>query len=152
MDTTPSTTLARLRRAVFARHANPWSAWTRWATAPLVLVPVWTRNWRHAALVGSWMALNPVVFPPPADERAWATRAILGEELWLVDRPRDVALGVNAGAAIAGTVAVVAARGRRLAPAATATAAQLALLLVYWELMARYLDRQRRTSQPGQRA
>ncbi|WP_275040990.1 hypothetical protein [Nocardiopsis valliformis] len=31
---------ARLRRAVFARHSNPWSAWTRWASIPLVLVPV----------------------------------------------------------------------------------------------------------------
>jgi hypothetical protein len=27
--------LARVRRG-FARHSNPWSAWTRWASAPLV--------------------------------------------------------------------------------------------------------------------
>ncbi|KKW63524.1 hypothetical protein AAV95_16735, partial [Mycolicibacterium elephantis] len=64
--------LARVRRAVFARHANPWSAWSRWATTPLVLVPAWTRSWRHAAPIAVWFAVNPVIFAPPADERAWA--------------------------------------------------------------------------------
>lgn len=34
---------------VFARHSNPWSAWTRWLSTPLVLVPLWTRRWSHAA-------------------------------------------------------------------------------------------------------
>ena len=45
-----------LRRWMFARHSNPWSAWTRWASAPLVLVPVWTRRRRDAALVAGWLA------------------------------------------------------------------------------------------------
>lgn len=136
-----SRTLARLRRAVFARHANPWSAWTRWASTPLVLVPVWTRRWSHAAAVIAWMALNPVVFPQPADDRAWASRAMLGEEQWLIDRPRDAALGVNAAATAAWGAAIVAARRHQPAPAAIATAAQMALLLIYWEAMVRYLDR-----------
>lgn len=143
MDATSSRRPARLRRAVFARHSHPWSAWSRWATAPLVLVPVWTRRWSHAAAVGAWFAINPVVFPEPADERAWATRAMLGEELWVVDRPRDAGMAVNAAATAAGLVALAAARRRRPVPAAVATAAQMALLLVYWELMARYLDRHR---------
>ncbi|GAA3739756.1 hypothetical protein HDA32_002736 [Spinactinospora alkalitolerans] len=143
MDTTPSGAFARLRRAVFARHANPWSAWTRWASTPLVLVPVWTRSWRHAAIVAAWFAVNPVVFAEPADDRAWASRAMLGEEQWLIDRPRDAALGVNAAVTAAGVVAVVAARRRRPVPAGAATAASMALLLVYWELMARYYGRHR---------
>lgn len=138
--TTPGA-FARVRRAVFARHANPWSAWTRWASTPLVLVPVWTRSWRQAAVLAAWFAVNPVLFPKPADERAWASRAILGEEQWLIDRPRDAGLGVNAAATTAGIIALVAARRRRFVPACAATAAQMALLLVYWELMARYLDR-----------
>lgn len=136
--------LAQVRHAVFARHANPWSAWTRWASSPLVLVPVWTRRWSHAAAVGAWFALNPVIFPKPADHRAWASRAMLGEELWLTDRPVDASLGVNAAAAAAGVMAVIAARSRQMAPAAAATAAQMMLLLVYWELMVRYLDRHQR--------
>jgi hypothetical protein len=30
--------LRHVRRAIFARHCHPWSAWTRWASAPLILV------------------------------------------------------------------------------------------------------------------
>ena len=48
--------VAELKRLVFARHSNPWSAWTRWLSTPLVLVPLWTRRWSHAAIVGAWMA------------------------------------------------------------------------------------------------
>ena len=37
----------KVKRTVFARHSNPWSAWTRWASAPLMLVPVWRRSGRR---------------------------------------------------------------------------------------------------------
>ncbi|MUL40598.1 hypothetical protein FZ103_05285 [Streptomonospora sp. PA3] len=132
-----------MRRAVFARHCNPWSAWSRWASAPLILVPVWTRDWRHAAAVGVWMALNPVVFPEPADDRAWSTRAMLGEELWIAERPRDAAMAVQAATSAAGLLAVAAAYRRRAVPAGAAMAAMMGLTMVYWEQMARYYDRHR---------
>ena len=136
-------TTAAVRRAVFARHANPWSAWTRWASTPLVLVPVWTRRWNHALLLGSWLAVNPFVFGKPAHERAWSTRAMLGEELWITRRPRDAAMATSALTSAAWVGAVVAARRRRLIPAAIATVVQMAMTLVYWEQMVRYFDRQR---------
>lgn len=132
----------RARRMMFARHANPWSAWTRWASTPLVLVPVWTRRWSHAALVGLWLAANPFVFGKPRDEHAFASRAMLGEELWITRRPRDDALVVSALTSVAAVGALVAARRRRLVPAAAATAVQMALTLVYWRQMVRYLDRE----------
>jgi len=131
----------QVKRAVFARHCHPWSAWTRWASAPLVLVPVWRRSWRDAALVGAWMAVNPVVFGKPAHEKAWSTRAMLGEERWLEERPMDAAMAVNAAATAVGIGAMIAARRRRAVPAAAATAASMALLMWYWELMVRYHDR-----------
>lgn len=130
-----------LKRTVFARHSNPWSAWTRWASTPLLLVPVWRRSSRDAALVGVWMAINPVAFPPPAHQRAWSTRAVLGEEQWIAERPRDAAMAVEVAATAAGVVALVAARRRRAWPAAAATAVEMGLLMAYWELMARYYDR-----------
>lgn len=136
--------LAGLSHTVFARHSNPWSAWTRWLSTPLVLVPLWTRRWSHAAIIGAWMAANPVIFPRPADEHAWSTRVVLGEEQWITDRPRDTAMAVNAAATLAGVTALVAARRHRAAPAAGATAVVMALLLVYWRLMARYHDQHRR--------
>ena len=132
-----------VKRAVFARHSNPWSAWTRWASAPLMLVPVWRRSWRDAALVGVWMAVNPVLFGEPDDDRAWATRAVLGEEQWIAERPMDTALAVDVAATAAGLAAMVAARRRRALPAAAATALEMGLLLAYWELMSRHYDRNR---------
>ncbi|MFI0453279.1 DUF6653 family protein [Actinomadura sp. 6N118] len=134
---------ARVRSAVFARHSNPWSAWSRWATAPLLLVPVWTRSWPHAAVVGAWFAVNPVLFPEPADQRAWATKAVLGEELWLLDHRRDAGLAVDAAASGALMIALFGAWRRRPVSAAVATGAQMLLLLVYWELMARYYETHR---------
>jgi hypothetical protein len=128
---------------MFARHSNPWSAWTRWASAPLVLVPVWTRRRRDAVLVAGWLALNPVIFGKPAHNRAWATRAILGEELWVTNRPRDTAAIVTGVTSLAAVGAIVASALRRPVPAAVACITQMALTLVYWELMARYWDRYR---------
>ncbi|MBO0865540.1 MAG: hypothetical protein J2P16_10770 [Mycobacterium sp.] len=132
-----------MRRAIFARHCNPWSAWTRWASTPLVLVPVWTRRWSHAAVIALWLAVNPVIFGKPAHDRNWATRAMLGEERWITDRPRDAAAAVSAVTSAAAIVAIVAARGHRLLLASAATAVQMALTLVYWRQMVRYRDRDR---------
>ena len=134
--------VARVRRAIFARHCNPWSAWTRWASTPLPLVPVWTRRWSHAVLIALWLAVNPFVFGKPAHERAWSTRAMLGEELWISRRPRDAAMLVSGVTSATALSAVIAARRRRLMPAAIATAVQMALTLLYWEQMVRYFDRQ----------
>ncbi|MGW0246419.1 DUF6653 family protein [Nocardia goodfellowii] len=136
----PGMAFARVRRAVFARHSSPWSAWSRWATAPLLLVPVWKRSWPLAAVVGGWFAMNPVIFSAPADQRAWATKAILGEERWLLDGPRDAALVVDTAAAGAGMVALVGAWHRRPVPMVAGTGAMMLLLLGYWELMARYYE------------
>ena len=135
--------VARVRRAIFARHCNPWSAWTRWASTPLTLVPVWTRRWSHAILLAAWLAvINPFVFGKPAHQRAWSTRAMLGEELWISRRPRDAAMFVSALTSAASLNAVISARRRRLAPAAIATVVQMALTLVYWAQMVRYFERE----------
>jgi hypothetical protein len=135
--------LALVRRTAFARHANPWSAWTRWTTTPLVLVPVWTRRRSHAALIGAWLAVNPILFPKVADERNWATRAMLGEELWITSRPKDAATALSVVTSVAAVIVLVAAHRHRLVPAAAGSAVQMALTLVYWEQMVQYLDRHR---------
>ena len=78
-----------------------------------MLVPVWRRSRRDAALVGLWMAVNPVVFNKPVHDRAWATRAVLGEEQWIAERPMDTAMAVNVAATTALLGAMVAAHQRR---------------------------------------
>lgn len=63
---------------------------------------------------------------------------MLGEEEWISQRPRDVAMAVNVAATAFGAAALLSARRRWLPGAAGATAGQMTLLLVYWELMVRY--------------
>ena len=79
--------IKRLLREIFRHHSNPWSAWTRLLSVPLVFLPIWTRSWREGAIVVVWLIVNPVVFPEPKDDKAWATRAMLGEEMWIAKRP-----------------------------------------------------------------
>ncbi len=31
--------------AVWQRHTNPWSVWTRYASLPLLIVAIWSRVW-----------------------------------------------------------------------------------------------------------
>jgi hypothetical protein len=65
---------------------------------------------------------------------------MLGEELWATDRPRDAATMVTAAASASAVIAIIGARRHRPIPAATATAAQMALTLLYWRQMVRYFE------------
>jgi len=82
--------------ATWARHANPWSVWTRVATLPLLVAAIWSRDWIGAwailpvAVTVAWLWLNPRAFPPPRRWDAWATRGVLGERIWLARRVRPL--------------------------------------------------------------
>ena len=75
--------------ATWERHANPWSAWTRLPILPLMALAIWSRAWIGwgclvpLALLIAWTWLNPRAFPPPASTRAWLSRAVMGERVWL---------------------------------------------------------------------
>jgi hypothetical protein len=74
---------------VWSRHANPLSVWTRYAALPLLIIAVWSRVWigwwSVLAIVAMlvWIWLNPRVFQRPASTRNWASKAVLGERVWL---------------------------------------------------------------------
>jgi hypothetical protein len=130
---------SHLKRWVFSRHSHPWSAWTRWASTPLVLLPVWNRNAKQGVVVAAWFALNPVVFPPPRDDSAYATRAILGEERWL-ERPVSGALAIDGLASAALLIAIDSARRHRPWQMTIATIATMGSLQWYWREMVRLYD------------
>ena len=44
----------RMTPEVWARHANPWSGWTRVAILPLFVLAIWSRAWL------GWWALVPL--------------------------------------------------------------------------------------------
>ncbi len=74
---------------VWARHANPWSVWTRVPLVALLAGAVWSRVWLGAwalapvALLLLWTWINPRAFPPPPSTDNWASRSVLGERVWL---------------------------------------------------------------------
>jgi hypothetical protein len=47
-------------------------------------------------------AANAIAFPEPKNDRAWATRAMLGEEMWIAKRPLDWAMAFSVGATVFG--------------------------------------------------
>jgi hypothetical protein len=132
--------VTRIRRWVFSRHAHPVSAWSRWTSTPLILVPIWTRRWSTFAPIGAWMITNPIVTPPPADDSAWATRAVLGEELWLTDHPNDRLTAINAVNSAALIATILMARKHNKPLTIMGTAISMALTLVSWNLYADYYD------------
>jgi hypothetical protein len=71
------------------RHASPWSVWTRFAALPLLVLAIWSRAWLGwwalvpVAVMVLWLWINPRAFPPPASTDNWASKAVLGERVWL---------------------------------------------------------------------
>nr|WP_078312312.1 hypothetical protein [Mycobacterium sp. D16Q13] len=109
------------------------SAWSRWASTPLLLVPVWTRQWRWAIPIGVWLVINPVVTPPPRDDRSFATRAIRGEEIWMTKPTSDSALTtLSLLGSTALVSALVAAWRHRWAGATAGTAISMVITLLAW--------------------
>jgi hypothetical protein len=135
-----TSTGSHVGRWVFARHSHPWSAWTRWASTPLVLVPVWNRSAKQGVVVGAWFVLNAVVFPPPRDDSALATRVVLGEERWLKERSVSGALAINGMASAALLIALDGARRHRRRQMTIATIGTMSALLWYWREMVRFYD------------
>ena len=75
------------------RHANPASVWTRFTVLSLLSLAIWGRDWIGVwclipvAFAVVWMYVNPLFFKAPKSTRNWASRAVLGERIW-VDRDK----------------------------------------------------------------
>ena len=75
------------------KHANPASVWTRFSVVSVLALAIWSREWIGAwslaavAVAIAWMFVNPLLFKVPASTRNWASRAVLGERIW-VDRDK----------------------------------------------------------------
>ncbi len=79
----------RLDDAAWLRHANPMSVWTRYSVLPLIVAAFWLRAWigwwclLPGAASIAWMYLNPHVFSTAPSTKNWASRAVLGERIFL---------------------------------------------------------------------
>ncbi|RAW44417.1 hypothetical protein DQW50_14245 [Halorubrum sp. 48-1-W] len=84
------TVLESIRDAVWRRHANPKSGWSRVLVTPVLLYAVYRRDGRLAVLAVAFTIVNPVLFSPPADDDAWMTRVVLAERWWVEERGEAV--------------------------------------------------------------
>jgi len=135
---------------MWQRHANPWSGWTRSLTQPLMCVPLWTRSWKQGAALAVWLAVNPILFPPPKHDHAWMTRAIHGEHMWVTDLKRQVragtvpvrdwALWLDVGQALLLNASFYYAWRHRLLPMAVLNVGALVCNLWYLDKMAALYD------------
>lgn len=71
------------------KHANPVSVWTRYSALPIIVIAFWSRCWigwwclLPGILSILWIFLNPLVFKKPASTRNWASKAVLGERVYV---------------------------------------------------------------------
>ncbi len=71
------------------KHANPWSAYSRFSMLPLLAISFWSRVWLGwwalvpIIIVLLWLWLNPKIFSRAKSTNNWASKAVLGERVWM---------------------------------------------------------------------
>ncbi|QIB74056.1 hypothetical protein GL213_09535 [Halogeometricum borinquense] len=81
--TSAETIRDRLEDTFWERHANPWSAGTRFLGFPALIVALYRRDRRLLAATLVFLAVNPVLFPRPARTDNRLSRYVLAEREWL---------------------------------------------------------------------
>lgn len=82
--------------AVWARHASPWSVWTRVPILPLLALAIWSRVWlgwwcfAPIAALMIWTYFNPRAFPAPPNLDTWASKGVLGERVFLARKTKPI--------------------------------------------------------------
>jgi hypothetical protein len=132
-----------LSERTWKRHSNPLSVWSRILSHPLVYVPFWNRSWKQGAAVAAWFAVNPFLFPEPKDDESWATRGVLGEELWTAERPRDLSAVLTGASASFFAGGLLSAYKRRFWPTMFFGGTAFLLKLWYIDRMTFYYDQRR---------
>jgi hypothetical protein len=80
---------AILSDEVWKHHANRWSVITRYSAFPFIIASIWSRLWLGwwymvpLAIAAAWIWINPWLFRVPASTSNWASKAVLGERVWL---------------------------------------------------------------------
>jgi len=100
-------------------------------------------------LVGAWFTANPVIFSPPEDDSSWATRCVLGEQLWTARRRRDFPMALNATSAVFYAGALLAAYKRRFWPMMFFGGTSYLLKLWFLDRMTFYYEEHREREEPA---
>ncbi len=82
--------------ATWARHANPFSVYSRFSILPLMTLAIWSRAWLGGwalvpvGLVLVWTWWNPRAFGPPRRTDSWAAYGVMGERMFLARRQTPI--------------------------------------------------------------
>ena len=74
---------------VWARHANPWSVYSRMSCLPLIVVAIWSRIWIGwwslipLVIAFFWTWYNPRIASKSGSKQTWAYKGVMGERLFL---------------------------------------------------------------------
>lgn len=102
--------LMQMNEDAWKRHANPLSVYTRYTALPFLALSVWSRYWLgwdalyplFATFL--WIWLNPRLFPAPKSLDSWASRGVMGEQLFLnraqLVLPKPLLQGVHSWTAL----------------------------------------------------
>ena len=78
-----------MTNATWEKHANPWSVWSRMITLSILVFAIWSRVWIGwyawiiVGIIVIWLIFNPKAFKKPKSTKNWASKAVLGERVWL---------------------------------------------------------------------
>ncbi len=130
-------------RLFWSRHANPWSVWTYVLAYPTLVLAIYRRDRRLLAGTLAFVAVNPLLFRPPETDEAWATRVVLGEQVWM-DRGSVLSTTtlLTAGSAPVYVFTLRAAAKRDALGTVVGTLASMALMLLFFGRMARLYEAQ----------
>ena len=91
---------------------------------------------------------QPRDLPPPEDDSSWATRCVLGEQLWIAKRRRDFPMALNAASAVFYAGALLATYKRRFWPMMFFGGTSYLLKLWFLDRMTLYYEQHREREEP----
>lgn len=132
----------------WAGRSHPLCVYSRLAAAYFLVLCVYTYRWLSYDAIWPigmclfFLLINPFIFPAPRHDRAWATRAVLGQRLWRGLRQWDVPTFSRIGSALCYFLALYFAFEGALREALLFVTIASGLRIIYLNWMAGYYDRQ----------
>ena len=86
----------RMSSEDWVRHSNPLSVYTRMPCLLLISLSIWSREYIGlysiipAVLLVFWVWYNPRAFKPPVSIRSWASKSVLGEQIFINKETLDI--------------------------------------------------------------
>lgn len=126
----------------WAPHANPRSVWGFVATYPIFIVALYRRSVPLFAATLLSIVANLVGVSPPETDDAWATRVVLGEQVWLERGmfSEKGTFGITAIGAIVNLYTLRAAVNQNLGRTAAGTVASMVFMFLFFDRMVTLYD------------